>query len=206
MAYDYDPSDYNKGGMIAFIFSMVFTIGFFLYLVFVHPSPPIDEVYGDNEQSTEQNTEQNAEQSEKAEGKKSAEKSDTDKESAESAVPAALVAFEASADTIALGKKVYTSTACWSCHGNTGNGKGPAGMNLIPKPRNLIEGNWVKGGSSIELFKTLTDGFGAGSSMVSYKHLSVNDRWFLVHYIRSITKNKVADDASALAEFAKTAK
>ena len=93
-------------------------------------------------------------------------------------------------------------THCAVCHGPKGLGDGTPG--LVPPPRNLVEGKWKKGGSAKELFTTLQNGI-EGSSMVSFKHLSKEDRWALVHYIQSITKQKVVDDAKTLEKFAKTA-
>ena len=102
---------------------------------------------------------------------------------------------------IAYGNKVYQSQ-CAVCHGKKGLGDGTPG--LIPPPRNLVEGQWKQGGSSKELFVTLQKGV-EGTSMVSFKHLPKQDRWALVHYIRSITDNKVADDEKELEEFAQQA-
>ena len=102
---------------------------------------------------------------------------------------------------IAKGNKVY-KFQCAVCHGAKGLGNGTPG--LIPRPRNLVRGKWKKGGSSKGLFTTLQKGI-SGSSMVSFQHLSKIDRWALVHYIRSITKNKVPDDKKELEEFASQA-
>ncbi len=102
------------------------------------------------------------------------------------------------------GGKVY-QIYCASCHGKTGLGDGLASVGLKPPPRSFVEGDWKQGGDSISLYKTLAQGI-EGSSMVSFSYLSVEDRWALVHYIRSITENKVKDDMEKLEEFAKTAK
>lgn len=102
---------------------------------------------------------------------------------------------------IAHGSKVYTAQ-CALCHGAKGLGDGTPG--LIPPPRNLVEGKWKLGGSSKALFLTLQKGI-EGSSMVSFKHLPKLDRWAVVHYMRSITNNKVPDDEKELEEFANQA-
>ncbi len=102
---------------------------------------------------------------------------------------------------VAHGGKVY-KVHCALCHGEKGLGDGTPG--LIPPPRNLVEGKWRLGGSSKVLFVTLQEGI-EGSSMVSFKHLPKLDRWALVHYIRSITNNKVPDNAEELEEFANQA-
>jgi mono/diheme cytochrome c family protein len=84
------------------------------------------------------------------------------------------------------------------CHGNEGKGDGPAGASLNPKPRNFVEGKWTHGGTRLGLMEVLEDGI-KGSSMQSYKHMPINDRWALVHFIRSITTNKVADNDADVA-------
>ena len=99
---------------------------------------------------------------------------------------------------VAYGSKVYKAQ-CALCHGPKGLGDGTPG--LVPPPRNLVEGQWKFGGTSKALFITLEKGI-EGSSMVSFKHLPKWDRWALVHYIRSITKNKTPDNAKELEDFA----
>ena len=103
---------------------------------------------------------------------------------------------------IQKGQGIYKAQ-CALCHGPKGLGDGNPG--LVPPPRNLVEGKWKMGeGSAERLFQTLFEGI-PNSSMVSFKHLPKIDRWALVHYIRSITKNKVKDDPKKLEEFAKKA-
>ncbi len=103
----------------------------------------------------------------------------------------------ASPEMVLEGKAVYAGAGtCASCHGV----KGEAGIPGIAA-RNLIEGQWRNGGSSIALFNTLVDGI-SGTSMVSFKDsLSVNQRWALVHFIRSITKNRPDDNPAELSAF-----
>ncbi|MBL7665605.1 MAG: c-type cytochrome [Bacteriovoracaceae bacterium] len=52
-----------------------------------------------------------------------------------------------SADTLNLGKQVYTEY-CLSCHGVLGDGNGPAAKGSVPPPRNFTQGlykfGWVK--------------------------------------------------------------
>ena len=99
------------------------------------------------------------------------------------------------------GKRIY-NTNCAFCHGDKGLGDGSAGKGLQPPPRNLVEGKWKHGGNSISLYKTITQGM-PGTSMASYSSLSPAERWSLVHFIRSITQNKVEDKTEELASFGK---
>lgn len=97
---------------------------------------------------------------------------------------------------VSKGKSIY-QVNCASCHGIKAKGDGPAAPALNPPPRNLVKGSWTKGGRSDQLFKTISFGV-AGTSMAAFGHLSKQDRWALVHFIRSITKNKVKEDIQKL--------
>ena len=89
---------------------------------------------------------------------------------------------------IARGKEIYLSR-CAVCHGDTGDGKGPAGAALPLKPPDLrdtkmigeMTGNYwfwrVSEGGLVEPFKS------AGSAMPAWKdELSVEDRWAVIAY------------------------
>jgi mono/diheme cytochrome c family protein len=89
---------------------------------------------------------------------------------------------------IARGKQIYTER-CAVCHGDTGDGKGPAGLVLPLKPPDLrdakmigeMTGNYwfwrVSEGGNAEPFKS------AGSTMPAWKdELSVEDRWAVIAY------------------------
>ncbi len=172
---------YNRGGYIAFLFSMFFSLGFFLYVIGFHPGVDLKEV-------TPTAPEQVVAGGEAA---KAVDVTQIEKPWVESE------------DMIKHGAKVYAS-ACAVCHGPTGAGDGPAGRALVPPPRNFIEGGWKQGGDSIGLFETIRKGI-PGTSMAAFGHLPVVDRWAMVQFIRSITKDKVGDDPAKLEEFAKTA-
>ena len=89
---------------------------------------------------------------------------------------------------IARGKDIY-ATRCAVCHGDAGDGQGPAGMALPLKPPDLrdqkmmseMAGNYwfwrVSEGGAVEPFKSM------GSAMPAWKSdLSVEDRWAVVAY------------------------
>lgn len=179
------PDEHNQGGLIAFLASMAFCLAFFFYIAVLHPGINLNEV----EESTS---------------------GDVEMQLADGSAPAAQVDVSQiekpwldNEAMLAHGSKVY-ATNCAVCHGAGGKGDGPAGNGLVPPPRNLVEGNWQKGGTSVALFTTLQKGI-EGGSMASFAHLPKVDRWAMVQYIRSITENKVEDNDAELEKFAATA-
>jgi mono/diheme cytochrome c family protein len=88
-------------------------------------------------------------------------------------------------EQLTKGKELYASN-CASCHGENGGGDGAAAAALNPPPRNFKSNDqkWVNGTSPLGIFKTLTNGI-EGGSMASYANLTEDERWALVHYVRS---------------------
>lgn len=172
--------EYNRSGMLAFAFSMVFVFAFFFYIVAINKGVDLGENVVDP----------NAPVSESA-----APKFDITKV----AEP-----WVSTPEIVAYGQKVF-QTNCAMCHGAEGKGDGAAGAALNPKPRNLVEGHWTQGEGMIAHYNVLLNGI-KGSSMASYSHFKPADRWALVLYVDSITQNKSKDDPAKVAEFAKTAK
>ncbi len=41
---EYRSGDYNRGGYLAFMFCMAFTIVFFIYIAFIHPGVDLKEI------------------------------------------------------------------------------------------------------------------------------------------------------------------
>lgn len=173
---------YNRGGFIAFLFSMAFSLVFFIYVTVVHPGVDLKEI-PEAAPAGEQTVAGGA-----------------------AAVDVSKVEnpWVSSEEMIAHGAKIYAAN-CAVCHGNAGAGDGPAGAALQPPPRDLIAGQWKKGGDRQGLFDVVTNGI-PGTSMAAFGHLPLVDRWALVHHIRSITKNLVKDDDAKVEAFAKTAK
>lgn len=95
-------------------------------------------------------------------------------------------------ELIAEGKKLY-ATNCASCHGTDGKGDGPAAAAFNPKPRNFTAGEWKQGGKPSQIFHTLSAGMG---SMPSFAALPADQRWALVHFIRSLSPNRPEDSAA----------
>ena len=86
------------------------------------------------------------------------------------------------AKAVADGKKL-AQVNCVTCHGASGKGDGAAAVALSPKPADWTS-KTVQEESDGTLFWKISNGRGA---MPGWKAtLSDNDRWALVHYIRSL--------------------
>ena len=92
-----------------------------------------------------------------------------------------------SSEMIAKGKEQY-KTLCATCHGESGQGDGVAGVVLNPKPRNFLatEG-WTNGRKFINLYKTLQEGV-LKNGMAAYEYLPPEERVGIIHYIRTLTE------------------
>lgn len=81
MSQTYEYGDYNRGGMLAFLFAMVVTLLFFVYVAFLHSGVDLQEIKTkDVEQKME--TPEKAEVAEEADGGMSEETSEKDSEKA----------------------------------------------------------------------------------------------------------------------------
>lgn len=93
---------------------------------------------------------------------------------------------------LALGKQIYAKQ-CAACHGASGRGDGDAAYLLYPKPRDMVAANyrlvstWDRVPTDQDLFDTITRGM-PGSAMPSWGHLPAEQRWALVHYVKSLAE------------------
>jgi cytochrome c oxidase cbb3-type subunit I/II len=90
------------------------------------------------------------------------------------------------------GKKVFVRR-CIGCHGEIGNGKGPAEVFLTTKPRVFTDGIFklrsTPSGSiptDADLYRTITMGV-RGTAMPSWHELTEEDRWFVIQYIKTFS-------------------
>jgi mono/diheme cytochrome c family protein len=74
---------------------------------------------------------------------------------------------------------------CSSCHGDNGQGDGPAGLMLNPRPRNFHSlSGWTNGSKVSEIYRTLEEGI-VRNGMAAYNYLPPADRFALAHVVRS---------------------
>jgi mono/diheme cytochrome c family protein len=80
-------------------------------------------------------------------------------------------------------KKLF-ETNCATCHGPKGLGDGVAAASLPVKPANWTSSS-TQGMTDGEIFWKISNGRGP---MPPWKHLPENDRWALVHFLRTFKK------------------
>ena len=94
-------------------------------------------------------------------------------------------------ELLSQGKKLYEQN-CLTCHGPKGDGKGPAGVLLKPPPRdfNMPLNQWTHSkGDLKKVFDVISKGV-PNTGMVSWAHLSEQDRWALVYYVEGFATPK----------------
>lgn len=107
------------------------------------------------------------------------------------------IAAGAFAGDAAAGKAVYTGKGtCWTCHGQTGKGDGPAGKALNPAPRDFSVGAFKfdadkdgKAGTDADLKLVITKGagaFGGNPAMAPWGHLSPKEVDDVIAFVRSL--------------------
>ena len=98
-----------------------------------------------------------------------------------------MFAAESFAADPANGKKVFTAN-CVVCHGDKGDGMGPAAATMNPKPRNFTSAAEMKGIDDARLHKSTAEGR-PGTAMVGFaKTLKASDIDDVVAYIKSLKK------------------
>jgi len=83
------------------------------------------------------------------------------------------------------GKSLFVTT-CSACHGEHGDGNGPAAAALNPKPRDFHTDEFKQGATVKDIFDTATNGV-PGTLMVGFPSLPEDDRWAIAHYVASLT-------------------
>ena len=108
----------------------------------------------------------------------------------------------AQAGDAAAGKAVY-ERKCAGCHGDKGDGNGPAAELLSPRPRDFTAGLYKvrttanKVPTDQDIFRIITDGM-PGTSMPPWAVLPEKDRWNLVAYIKAFAAEKFKEGPKKL--------
>ncbi len=96
-----------------------------------------------------------------------------------------LVVNRSWAGDAAKGEKVFKAN-CMVCHGEKGDGNGPAAAPLTPKPRNFTSATEMKGIDDARLHKSIMEGR-PNTAMVSFaKTLSANDIEDVIAYLKTL--------------------
>jgi caa(3)-type oxidase subunit IV len=108
--------------------------------------------------------------------------------------------WEPNAEILAYGKQLFAENGCWTCHGQTGAADGPASAGTTTPPRNFtVAAGWKNGRKPSGVAKTLAEGI-KGTSMASYGHLSLEQRFAIGHFVMSLgPKPAPVDSKSDLA-------
>lgn len=87
-------------------------------------------------------------------------------------------------EIVTMGERIYKNN-CASCHGESGEGNGPAAIRCVPPPANFKSGRLKYGSSPDQIYQTITNGV-KGTMMASYRFLSDHDRLAVAHYVGSL--------------------
>lgn len=110
------------------------------------------------------------------------------------AIPAVPADF-GSPDSVRKGRETYRTSGCAVCHGENGDGKGPAAAALRDargnpdKPRNFVRGVYESGDSPKDLFRTLTTGI-EGTPMQAFPQIPEAERWNLIAYLLRLREDQ----------------
>lgn len=89
------------------------------------------------------------------------------------------------------GKKLFHKTAkpmaCELCHGKKGDGRGPGGAGVTPKPRNFTCQETMNGVPDGQLYGIIKKG-SPGTAMPAFMNLKDKEIWQLVLYLREFAK------------------
>ena len=93
------------------------------------------------------------------------------------------------------GETLYSQN-CASCHGATGDGRGPAAASLEPKPVAFRDAERARERSLFALYQVISQGID-GTAMPSFASLSPQDRWALAFRVGRFAFPKVETGAAA---------
>ena len=95
------------------------------------------------------------------------------------------------AANVKAGETLFQQTAkplaCMNCHGAQGDGQGPMGAALDPRPRNFTCSETMKDISDGQMFWIIKKG-SIGTGMMAFSGMPDNQIWQLIQYIRTLAK------------------
>ncbi|MDP1630259.1 MAG: cytochrome c/FTR1 family iron permease [Caulobacter sp.] len=94
------------------------------------------------------------------------------------------------APDLARGASLYAEN-CVSCHGATGDGKGPAAKGLDPAPIAFTDLDRARQRSLFGLYQVVEQGL-EGTAMPSFAQMPSNDRWALAFYVGGLSQDEGA--------------
>lgn len=94
-------------------------------------------------------------------------------------------------ELLELGKKVYDAH-CLTCHGEKGDGNGPVGQVLVPRPRDFAKDPFKQGTRPEDVFLTVTHGV-KDTAMVGYPQLTDEERWAVSFHVLELVPKKAKD-------------
>jgi mono/diheme cytochrome c family protein len=92
---------------------------------------------------------------------------------------------EPTPENIAKGEAIYRKH-CQMCHGGKGMGDGPAGKRLNPKPYDFTDKAKMAKLTDEDMFKQITKG--AGPMPAFERKLKPEERWMVLHYVRTFSR------------------
>ena len=92
--------------------------------------------------------------------------------------------FPTKAEENAQGHELFKQN-CVVCHGEKGEGDGPAAPGLYPRPRNLVKGSFIMGDSVEAIANTINNGF---NQMPSFSNLTDDERHAIARYVKALRK------------------
>ena len=99
-------------------------------------------------------------------------------------------------ETTQLGMELY-QTSCANCHGEAGQGNGPAATSLASSPTDFTDQAYMAKKSISEFFEAITAG--VGNTMPSFSDvLSEEERWTLATTLRSFTYASSGERVAAI--------
>ena len=93
----------------------------------------------------------------------------------------------AAAGDAAKGKPIYNAQ-CVICHGKTGDGNGPVGKSLNPRPKAFAAGNLASDDVLFNVIKKGGKANGLSKDMDAYPQFSDQQIWDIIAFIKTLAK------------------